>query len=204
MDEKDTPDNLEEENRILRRRVLEFEEIIAGQKASPGEQAGPAEDRDDVPRLLKLLGQKDRILEAYVTELERKSDKIRAMVEDLRRSHESLAASASAQRLLEVLLEGAVAGAFLLVDSGSRVAHASASARELLGDVLPAAPLPDAMPLLNRLDSRLADDLRSALEGTAGAPRAVVIGGAVRLASVAPLPGGGAVEGALIRFAERP
>jgi hypothetical protein len=204
MDDVDSPEKIEEEVRHLRRRVAELEDLIAGQK--PSAEDGPEREaaRADVARLLKLLGQKDRILEAYVTELERKSDKIRATVEDLRRSHESLAAAASAHRLLEALAGGVVPGAFLLVDAGGRIAYASAPMGDLLGTALPAGPLPDAMPVLSRLDPRLAEDLRAALEGTAGAPRAVVIGDAVRLASAAPLPVGGTIEGVLVRFAERP
>ena len=113
---------------------------------------------------------------------------------------EDLARSAAAQRLLESLAEGALPGAFLLVDARGRVAYASAVVTGLLGEAVRSRPSPEASGILRRVDARLADDLQRALEGTAGTPHATTVGGKPFLASVAPICPAGPVEGVVVRF----
>jgi hypothetical protein len=188
---------LQEEIRALRRRVAEFEALLTREdRTEAGAELEIA--RSDIARLLMLLGQKDRILEAYATELERKAEKMRGVVEAMRRKDEGAARAVAALRLMESLVAGAVGGAFLLVEPGGRLAYASGPVQTLLGEA--ARGEGAAAGLLRGLDPRLEDDLHRALAGTAGAPRAVTLSGRTLLVSAAPLETAGGVEGAVIRF----
>jgi hypothetical protein len=188
---------LQEEIRALRRRIADYESLLT-REDRPEAGAGLDAAKADIARLLRLLSQKDKILEAYATELERKAEKMRGIVDTMRQKDASVARSVAAQRLLEALVEGAVGGAFLLVEPGGRLAYASGPAIVLFGEV--ARGEGQTADLIRGVDSRLEDDLRGALTGTAGAPRAVVVAGRALIASAAPLYAGGAVEGAVVRF----
>ena len=147
--ERDLVSELLEENRLLQERIAELEEDL-GIGRSKLER-----ETTQITRVVKLLENKDRILEEYTSELERKREELEDAVNRLEDRNERLELMVSALRLYQDLLEHEPAAILGLNRQGELILFNRAAGllfgtgiKDLLGRDLGGLPLPEGFPNL--------------------------------------------------------
>lgn len=200
MEEDDALHKLLDENRRLKQRVVEIEERSLSDEGGANQGSDLRHAKVEVAQLLKLVAQKDKILGSYATEIERKAEKLRATVDELRRKNDELQGGMGRLTLLQEAVER-LQDPIVAVDAEGRVAFANRAARDLAGDAARIGTGAEAAAVLRAVNAGLADDLRAALAGQAPAPRRLSAAGRPARAQVYAVAVGGALHGAVVHVA---